>query len=276
MIKTRGFTYSDNDHNEDTYYVCDKFGFVIDGATGLKGKKVTDYKTDAQWFSNKFSDYLKQALLNEEKSLTQILKEGIAEIDNKFNNFAGAEEIEIKPSASIAIFRIVNDYLEYLVLGDCPIILNTKKVKVITIKDLQKFDKNSLKHAKKYAKKHKINVSDSIPFINDVLISVRNKRNTPNGYWTLADNPKAIDHALYERVKKEDVKQVVLVSDGFAQIYDLFKYFNPKNLLKELDKCEIKDVFEILYKLQEDDKFCNKYPRFKLRDDTTLIEWKIV
>lgn len=275
-MNIRQFTISGNGKNEDSCYICDKFGFVIDGATGLTDINITNYQTDAQWFSFVFRDYLINALQDDTKTISQIVKRGIVEVDKLYNSFGGIKDGDLKPSAAIAIFRIKGEYIEYFVLGDCSILLNGKNIQIITTKELELFDKQNIILMQELANKNNINVVDAKPLIIDALKNLRKKMNTRQGYWILADDVKAVDFANTGTIKKTDIKQIVVVSDGFSQIYDMFKIYTVEQLMEELYFGKnIEEIYQILYFEQEKDCFCNNFPRFKLRDDATLIEMQL-
>ena len=57
-MKIKDFTKPGATHNEDAIYTCEKFAFVIDGATGLLKENISNMQSDAQWFSNSLKAYL--------------------------------------------------------------------------------------------------------------------------------------------------------------------------------------------------------------------------
>ena len=69
-----------NNCNEDAVFINSKFGFVIDGASGLYKEKITTAESDAQWFSNAWKEYLEKSLTDESKELSQIFRDGVKEI----------------------------------------------------------------------------------------------------------------------------------------------------------------------------------------------------
>ena len=223
-MKFRQFTRAGAKFNEDSCYICKDFGFVIDGATGLTNCNITNGKTEAQWFSCKFKEYLMDSLKDTTKSLSNIVEQGIVEIDNEYNKFAGADNSKIKPSAAIAIFRLSGLGMEYFVLGDFSIIVNIDdKINIITSRDLEKFDNQSKQILKAVATENNINVIDAVPLVENVLIKQRLLKNTVNGYWILSDDTKAVNYAICGTITSK-IKQIVVVSDGFSQVYELFKF----------------------------------------------------
>lgn len=270
-MKTESLTKAGNLNNEDSCYVCKDFGFVIDGATGVFDKNITDMPTDAQWFSNSIKDFLIKNLLNLTKTLKEIMLDAVNYATKEFFKFKNAD-ITFMPSASIVIFRINGKFVEYFVLGDCSLIFLTKSnLKCITQKRVSQLDSKNLKKLKKYAKQYGVDVVNARKYIQTDLQAQRSLKNTKKGYWILSDNTEALNHAEIGKLEKEKIKQIVGVSDGFSQIYDLFKFYSKKQFLKELSINGIEKTYQTLFLLQQTDNLCNNYPRFKLRDDATVI-----
>lgn len=273
-MKIRQFTRAGQKVNEDSCYICKDYGFVIDGATSVTEQNITNFKSEAQWFSYRFRDYLIEALKNKNQTLSEIVRQGIEKLNVEYNNFLGAQNSEIKPSAAIAIFRLNDCKIEYFVLGDCSIIYDDEQeIKVITTTDIEKLDNKSKQTLKNIAVQKNINVIDAKPFVAEVLKQQRRLKNTKEGYWILSDDTNAVNYAECGEMEKTKIKHIVVVSDGFSQVYDLFKIFTVKEFLKELRFVKnISKIYKKLYKNQKNDRFCNNFPRFKVRDDATLIE----
>jgi len=272
-MKIKQFTMPGQTHNEDAVFVCDKFGFVIDGATGLLKENISSMPSDAQWFSQTLKNYLIEHLPNLSISLKTVIKNAIIEIDKLYNQFDGSKMVKSKPSAGIALFRINNNILEYFILGDCSLIIrdNKNKLKHLKLDDLSKLDETNINKMKKIATEKNINVIEARSLINDHLIKTRLSQNTKGSYWIISDNPNATKHALCGNIALKNITQLVGLSDGFSQIFDKFNYYTKEELLQNLCNLPIEKIYKTLWNLQEEDKFCNNYPRFKIRDDASIF-----
>lgn len=62
---------------EDALYADERCAFVIDGATGVSGEKVTDAETDAAWFARRHRAYL-CAALHEDREMEDIILQDIS------------------------------------------------------------------------------------------------------------------------------------------------------------------------------------------------------
>lgn len=274
-MKKQTFTQAGTNRNEDTVFVNDYFGFVIDGATGLAGKTISPCQSDAQWFAYALRDYLVNAL-HSPQDIRTILADVLTNVNNDFNTFDGAENVPIKPSAGIAIYRIVGDFVEYFVLGDCSILFKTNEGNIIHYHstDLEPLDKANIKLMQKRAIENNIDVVDAFPLIMEELQYVRNLKNKENGYYILSDNIDAVNHGIHGIIEKNKIQDILLTTDGFSQIFDLFKAYNKAELFEALKTKNLEDIYAELYALQEQDKKCNNHPRFKTRDDATAAHIK--
>lgn len=267
------YSVAGNGNNEDSYYVENKFGFVLDGATGLLKERITQEKSDARWFALHMTEKLK-TLLKENKTIKEIVSQAIVDVDNIYMSFTGAKEVKSKPSAGVAIYRILGDKLEYFLLGDVSLLMEYKngEVKELQLQTLPYFDAQNIEKMVQIAKEKHIDVVNAMQLINEDLVRVRLSQNTDSGYYILSDNTNAVNHALTGFVSTCDIASLTLLSDGFSQVYDTFDlYKSPKDLVNALKHKKAEEIYQELFNAQEKDKTCNAHPRFKLRDDATIL-----
>lgn len=259
--------------NEDAVFACENFAFVIDGATGLLKENITDKPSDAQWFAETMKEYLMSNLNNTSKNLVDIMKEAIVFVDKKFHGFKGANNVKSKPSAGIAMLRKNGNNIEYFLLGDCTITIKDKvgKIHHLWIDDLPGLDKNNIEKMVSIAKEKNINVVDARPLISNELLETRLSQNTEKGYYILSNDTAACNHALVGKFPIDNIEAIYGVSDGFGQIFDVFEIYSKKELFNELKNRKVEEIYKELYDAQERDKYCNNYPRFKSRDDSSIF-----
>ena len=264
--------------NEDCVYLCDDFGFVMDGATGLLKENITNCVSDAKWYVEEFKNFL-ITNLKTKKNLKEIMKDGIRYVSNTYNNIEGATSVKSKPSSGIALFRKNENNIEYFILGDCQLIIKDKKniITKLQLNDLPKLDNINIGRMVKIAKEKNINVIDARPLINDYLVETRLTQNTNNGYWILSDDINAVDHALHGTLNLKDIKQIIGLTDGFSQLYEVFKVFTYEELVNLINnkKISLDNLYNTLFTLQENDSNCNRYPRFKIRDDASIFNYEL-
>ncbi|MBQ8844812.1 MAG: protein phosphatase 2C domain-containing protein [Clostridia bacterium] len=274
-MKLGYFTKAARNNNEDFGYVCEDFGFIVDGATSVSNIIVTNEVSDAKWFSHKLGGYLKEALKDTQRDLKDIVKDAIVYVDSEFTKFYRASMVETKPSSTIAIFRKNNGLLEYLVLGDSPLLVKYKDGQIrelIANEQLIVFERENIKKLVEIANQREISVIEARPFVNEALLQQRLKMNKEGGYYIIADDVNAVDHALCGTIRLDVIQSVMGMSDGFSQLYDVFEKYTKKQLFKEVENGKpFEELYRELYKCQENDKDCNEHPRFKVRDDVSVF-----
>lgn len=262
------------DWNEDRCYSCEKYAFVIDGATSLFNQKFSSLGSDAEWYAEWWYQYLKKSLDNYELTIPEILQNGIDLVVKEFKTLAGDEDVKDFPSSTISIVRrLANKKLEIYVLGDSPIILQAKTgISILVAETLNNVndDLNKL-ILKNLADSNHMTLKEVRKNFPDCLKERRSMKNSFGGHYILADDKNAILHGVYRFIEEDLIKKVLIVSDGYSQIFDTFEQYSINELADKINNQEdAEDIYSELYDLQENDLDCDKFIRFKVRDDATI------
>ncbi len=273
------FTKPGREWNEDRVYSCDDFAFVLDGATCLFSDHYSKYPTDAEWYSNWWCEYLKKNLSNTKKEIPDILKAGIPKVIKAYQKLAGENMIEDFPSSTVSIVRRNNDMLEFYSLTDSSIIVKSKTGLCVTIQEQGNTVKDAFTVMKilDLAKANKITPMESRHKFGNIVQEARIRKNqfALGGYYVLADNVEAINHGIYASVEESIIDKVLILSDGYSQVYDVVKFMPPEKLINKINNyADAEKIYNKLKKYQEKDKLAKKYYRFKVSDDTSLAYMK--
>lgn len=263
---------SKDSYCEDALYVCDKFAFLLDGATCI-ADNITECETDAVWFVNEWKKFLIEAL-KENKDLINILNIGTSIIYKKYMSYPGADKKEDKPSSSISIIRERENYLEYYTLMDSVILLRMKNGKTIYLIDnrLQNLDDINLNILKSIAKRKGKKINECLPEIYPYILENRKKMNTPFGYGALSLSTDGLNTAIQGKFNLTEIKDIMLFSDGFAESYDLFGiYKNSFEIIECVSNNDLNNEVNRLLSEQNKDPYCEKYIRNKKTDDISII-----
>lgn len=258
---------------EDTLFACSEYAFVLDGATGVSGQRVSDAATDAVWFVARIREYLSKALA-ENRPIGEIVAGGARSVRALFDQFDGAEQLRDKPSAAVSIVRERNGMLEYFSLCDSVILLRKKNGDVQYIMDdrLVALDNAMFERMKKIAAETGKTVRDTFKDVFPYILENRYKMNTPGWYAALSCTEEGLDTALRGSIPVSELRDVLLFSDGFAEAYDLFGiYKTPAEIIEEVSVRGIDYAVERLRRAQDADPDCARYVRNKLRDDMSII-----
>jgi hypothetical protein len=273
-VKHGHITRRGNKVNEDYAFSNESCIFVIDGATGLTKHKVTNEQSDARWFAQRLGLRLSLCLSDLRRSISEIVSGITRELLYEFKEFPTGKKCDelYMPSASISVFRINGDSLEFFQLGDCTSAIAYKPGLVIPLLDptLPNLDYLVIQDLLKLSQKHKVSNIYVVPYVMERVLAHRALKNKPDGYWVLDLTGKGIPHAETRVTKLEEVKSFAVMSDGFSQTVDLVSMFDMATLMQTLDKERIKDIIVQLFAIREDDPLFDKYPRLKLHDDTSI------
>lgn len=270
---------SDVKPNEDKVTIIDGAAWVLDGATGLTGKRITEKETDALWYVESLDNYLRKHI-NSSKPIKEIIKNAVKEVKEKYSKYDGfnaLEEIDY-PCAALSLVKFNSKELEYYVIGDCTLIYSqeNKSIKEIVDKRLIALEEKILKKMREVSKVNNISILDSRKLCNDEVISVRKLKNKPNGYWILELDEGAVDKGLYNKIPISNETSICITSDGFSQYYDTFNLSRDyKEFISEVKEKNIENIFNTLYEEQEKDSSCNSYPRLKKRDDASIVYFNL-
>lgn len=269
-MKTYSYINTLAKNNEDAIIENSDFIGILDGATGLFGKNITDFETDAKWLSNNLRDYLMLNLSNKKLSLSQIVSNGIIQMKENFKSFS--TDFNDFPSCSCAIIRKNEENFEYLVMADSPILIKYKSgsFEEIVEEKLKELDEIALNQAISIAKEKNISVIDARPYITEILQKHRKLLNTKNGYHAISTDENAPFDAIIGTIPCDKVEKIMVMSDGFSQYYDTLFIANS---FEEFDKKtdDLEKMYHQIIFSQKEDENCNKYPRLKLSDDASIV-----
>ena len=265
--------------NEDAVGYGRDYCFVMDGASCLSGKNVVDPLSDAAWMTRKVRDGL-CALLDAEDSRPtgELLRQVVAQVREEYIQAlqsTGVDTPEDSPSAGFAMFRQRNGMLEFFGLGDCVGVAKLPDGSDFYALDqnLPALDQQVLDRMHEIHRQTGASMQEAKKICNDMLIFNRNLRNTPEGYWILdLLSDAGINNAREESWPLTAPICVGAFSDGFAQLTEVFdQYRNYAVQFEAMQENDLEEMFRQLCALQDADADCDKYPRFKRRDDTCAL-----
>lgn len=263
--------------NEDALGAAENCAWVLDGSTGLNGKRLVadESGTDAQWHAAAFSDFLREQLPTSPLSLPELFSLGVRTVWEEFCRRAGgAVERGDTPCTLGTAVRLRGGWLEYINIGDCLLLLRRKDGSVEELSDttLSGMDQNTLSIALDIARRENKSIAECRPLFLSELRRVRMTMNTPQGYISLADDDQPVLRAKCGRVRADEIRDICLLSDGFSQYFKLFTLAeNSAQFLERVAANDPADLYRELTDAQRADPLLWNYPRFKLSDDATLL-----
>lgn len=273
-MKTFSLSYKSKQWNEDFAYACNDYGFVLDGATAVTNQKFSALDSDAEWYSMTMGRFLINNLGDKDKSIFEIIKKGIKSIKKEYKNFSGDSEVLDFPSSTLSLARIVDENIEFYTICDSMILVEDIFGNVFEIFDSRNAVNDSIRMS--YILDKVNNERLTVPEVRvkypDIIFNGRKLRNTIGHQYVLADDEKVVDNGIFFSMQKSFVKKIVILSDGFSQCFDLFKFVSAEEFVKKIN-CEEDAIkfYKKLTKMQNKDADCKKFLRFKKTDDASLV-----
>ncbi len=243
----------DSKVNEDILGYNNNFYWVLDGATALTNKKVFDSASDSKYIVQSFSKffYSNSSLSNNNREL---ISKSLLDIKSYIDTQKLKDlEYELQPSFAMALVHITNRELEIDLLSDCYVIIYSgNDIKVFTDERINRLDEKALSF-------------EDRDMMREQFIKNRKLMNKKDGYYvgTFLDFP--MDDIRKYSFFRENVKEVLICSDGF---YKVFK----------LGVVSLKDFFDSKLELQDVVNKLRDYEKsipddgFKKTDNATCIK----
>jgi serine/threonine protein phosphatase PrpC len=249
--------------NEDWHYANHGLIVVLDGATT---RTDTGCIHGVSWYASHLGQSLARLGLDRDLKLGQILTNAIALTADEHR------ECDLRhpgtPSATVAMLRISGSSLEYLVLGDTTVIVETgTETQVLTDDRVDTTAQPERAEADRYP--------IGSPEKRSALIRMKHAelavRNQPGGYWVAAADPMVATHALSGEFVLHEVRRVAVLTDGAARVVSMFDLLNWSGVLDVLTETGPTDVIRRVRAQETADPNGTKWPRNKASDDATVV-----
>lgn len=261
------------DFNEDIIGLSPYGAWVLDGATGLNNKNLVSNESDAKWYVNWWNKYLHDNM-KRNVSLKEIMKDGIDEVSKEYHKLVGDAKVESLdfPSCACSIIKFYEDKIEYLILGDCTLLINDKDC-VKTFKDdaISKLDKKVYDYMAEIENSKNMTFNERKDKVMHIIIENRLKKNTIGGYWSLEFSKDAIENCVNGFININNDMKIMMTSDGFSCAYDRYNIFSEEDIINIASIEGIDYIYKKMREFEKSDEKGVKYPRFKVHDDSSCI-----
>lgn len=250
--------------NEDWIATTPDLVVMLDGATV---RTETGCRHGAAWYTRKLGTAIISGASSRSASLPAVLASAInevAELHPKCNlGHPGT------PSAGVAIVRLGDYLLQYLVLGDLTVVLDTtdglrvisdQRVSATAVAERREADRHSIGSPEKTA---------AMLAMKHAELTARNR---PGGYWISAADPAAVDHAINGELAMRSLRRMALLTDGAARAVDMFRqYPSWQAALDKLSDAGPDAFIKQVRRAESSDQLGVRYPRNKVCDDATAV-----
>ncbi|PSL06744.1 protein phosphatase 2C-like protein [Haloactinopolyspora alba] len=195
--------------NEDLVVAGPSWVVVLDGATAPPGVD-SGCRHKVRWLVERLAARLCRPLtLGTQAPLPDVLATAIAGVRDEHGSGCDLDNPD-SPSSTVALARVRDDMLDYLVLADSAVLLDVAGT-VSCVTDAR------LDHLPEYS-----------------VDAVAARRNRPDGFWVASTSAEAAYQARTGSVPLNDVRRFALVSDGVARYVELLGLGDWPQLLDAL------------------------------------------
>ena len=264
--------------NEDLIGSTSSAVWVLDGASS-HGVTPTCCGRDAYWYVHALSGALAKILAHDDAlDLRQALAESILAVRAEHHAGCSTPSATTGPSATVALARRRGDLLDYLVLGDSTILVETESG-VVERSDRRLADVASSIRAKiRERLRDGGGYSDPVyrSLLRQLVDAERAARNVHGGYWIAAEDPEAAAHALTGTFSigggSEEARRVALLSDGLARAVTIFRVHDGwQTLLSALVSDGPASCITALRSVEDADPQGLRFPRTSQSDDASVV-----
>ena len=254
--------------NEDALAVTASSLIMIDGATGLTAGRMSDWPSDARWFAHGLAVLLR-GRLDQAAPIASILRTCIEDLREEYGR---PDRVEIGPSACVLIARVSGANLEVYSLGDCLALIGRHDGDVTAIRDDAVSKLDAVVMMQLQALRGDRSLAEAKPLVAELLVANRTRRNTPQGYWIADLSADGVDHALTFTARVDEIRDIALMTDGFAAALDVVgSVGSAAELLEQLRSDGPDVVMTALSEVLRSDPECVIHPRLKPMDDSSVI-----
>lgn len=260
--------------NEDGLGHHGRFAWIIDGATGLSAEPMTPGTTDAAWLAGQIGENLAELtvkggemeglLRNLDAALQGTFGDATAHIETIHDSHA--------PSSCLGLVALRQGedglVLEGAFLGDVVALVPSEGGVVRwTDERLEPLEQKTLAMLGAQPRE-----PGHIP--EAVWAQIRENRgmlNRPEGYWVVSPRRPWAGQELRFEARIKAGQPVVLATDGFMRLVDVFEKYSDATLHAALAAGKGAALMQELRELERSDLMAGAYPRVKTHDDATVL-----
>lgn len=216
----------------DRYFAGSHLMAVVDGATPLR----SEWPQNVGEFASTVVECLKDSCYDEAIEMAEAWRLAIRCVRQKFG------DIQPYLSAGVALARVRRGVVELSVVGDCGIVIKVASGEVIQVHDIKLSEMDAAAKS-----------TGTAATIAASLLRNRMRMNSPSGYWIFSTDDKVADHIRVVRLKIQDVRDLLLYSDGLYRLVEPYGFFDsPEELLDGAARDGVEHLLKILRNLEQD------------------------
>jgi hypothetical protein len=253
--------------------------WVIDGATDVVERPLTDAATDADWIAARLEAALTALAVSPPIDLSQMPDLTATRLATEFARDARRVPIDKTehPSASAIIVRACDASIDYVSIGDCTLLIEGSSgflrvgVDAADAGDPHVAETLAALHAKHRGLEAETARAQVWPSVK----AGRAAMNESDGYGVFSITPTPRHFVRAGQIAMPAGGYALLASDGLMRLVDVFRLYTARDLLDAARNKGLTPLIRKLREVERDDIQGRQYPRVKVHDDATglLLHW---
>lgn len=252
--------------SEDAVAASASVVVVVDGVTAPPGLP-TGCVHGTPWYANMLAAQIVSAV---SATPDVLLKNALAQAIGRVADSHG-DRCDLTaagtPSGTVAILREYAGTLDYLVLSDATVAIETANgMLVVADRRVEEAAGELSRSVKELA----IGDESRPARLSRLVEAQRQLRNVPGGYWLAGVVPEAAEHSLTGSVSTREVVRAAAMTDGASCLVDLYEYAGWDEGMAELAHVGPAGWLTRVRKIEASDPDATRWPRYKRGDDATI------
>ncbi|MCB8821392.1 hypothetical protein [Microvirga rosea] len=259
--------------NEDACGLQGDLAWIVDGATGVSEGRIAGAESDAAWLARFIGDQLANAG-HPDGRVDELLRQLEDDAAQAFARAAGVPvPEEAGPSACLGLISAVREppgslALKGFFLGDVvALVLSEGRVLRWTDERAKPFERRTLA-ALQDGHDRSADLPDAV---RRQILENRTKLNHPDGYWVVNPLRPWAGRELRFSAPVEAGAPVVLATDGFMRLVDVFDAYTDDTLYRALAAGKGEELLGELRDRERRDETRQTFRRVKTHDDATVL-----
>jgi hypothetical protein len=263
--------------NEDICGASQDWAWIIDTSIFPGTEPVMHPKSDATWLAAFVDERLSNLAPHAEDGVA-LIRHVMEQARTAYRAKAPLERHEdfvSWPLGAMTLVRRKGNALDAWTFGDTTAFVRRPDGEVLTLGEapgLRDFEAAKAAELMQVANSRPTAILDEPVFL--VWLGERRERQRKSGTPAalLSVNPDAADHLRHESVPCEDGTTILLTTDGFSALVDLYGVLDAKGMMEAAIASGLEPLARKAREVEtEQDPDGKRYPRFKLSDDTTAM-----
>ncbi|HET9895612.1 MAG TPA: protein phosphatase 2C domain-containing protein [Streptosporangiaceae bacterium] len=257
--------------NEDFAAIAPGVAVLLDGA-GTPAGRDSGCTHGVAWFARTVGGLLLTGAQDRGVSLTEALGTAIRQVASQHSGTCDLKN-PCTPSATVLVARAHGSDLEYLILADSVMLFQLGEGEFRVMTD-PRLDEALAGLRPDYRQLPPGSPEREAGWQHHVC-EVYERRNQPGGYWVAAADPAAAEHAIAGTAPLAGLDAVALLSDGAGRLADRYGRATWPEIGGILSRYGPAEAISRLRAVEAADPLGSRWPRTKIRDDATIVYWRI-